>query len=72
MKKLHHKIKHFDDLELIMEKEYAELDELTESLTEERIDVLQRAIRAGISKSRDHAPIKFHMSNVVWRSRRSI
>jgi SWI/SNF related-matrix-associated actin-dependent regulator of chromatin subfamily C len=48
-----------------MEKEYAELDELTESLTEERIDVLQRAIRAGISKSRDHAPIKFHMSNVV-------
>lgn len=65
LKKLHHKIKHFDDLELIMEKEYAELDELTESLTEERIDVLQRAIRAGISKSRDHAPIKFHMSNVV-------
>ncbi|XP_011023954.1 PREDICTED: SWI/SNF complex subunit SWI3A [Populus euphratica] len=65
LKKLHHKIKHFDDLELIMEKEYAEFDELTESLTEERIDVLQRAIRAGISKSRDHAPIKFHMSNVV-------
>ncbi|XP_034926032.1 SWI/SNF complex subunit SWI3A [Populus alba] len=65
LKKLHHKIKHFDDLELIMEREYAELDELTESLTEERIDVLQRAIRAGISKSRDHAPIKFHMSNVV-------
>ncbi|KAJ6410454.1 hypothetical protein OIU84_007240 [Salix udensis] len=65
MKKLHHKIKHFDDLELIMEKEYAELDELTESLTEERIDVLQRAIRAGISKLRDHASIKFHLSNVV-------
>ncbi|XP_061953940.1 SWI/SNF complex subunit SWI3A [Populus nigra] len=65
LKKLHHKIKHFDDLELIMEKEYAEVDELTESVTEERIDVLRRAIRAGISKSRDHAPIKFHMSNVV-------
>ncbi|CAK7336763.1 unnamed protein product [Dovyalis caffra] len=65
LKKLHHKMKHFDDLELIMEKEYAELDELTESLTEERIDVLQRAIRAGISKWRDHASIKSHMANVV-------
>ncbi|EEF51740.1 SWI/SNF complex subunit SWI3A [Ricinus communis] len=55
LKKLQYKIKHFDNLELIMEKEYAELEELQESLIEERMDVVQRAIMAGLSKWRDHS-----------------
>lgn len=41
-----------------MEKEYAELEELKESLIGERIDVLQRAISAGISKWRDYTYVK--------------
>ncbi|KAG7954208.1 hypothetical protein I3843_11G004400 [Carya illinoinensis] len=55
MKKLHHKIKHFEDLELIMEKEYAEMEELKDCLLAERIGVLQKAINAGISRWRDHS-----------------
>lgn len=41
-----------------MEEEYAELEDLKESLIEERIDVLQRAITAGMPKWRDHMPAK--------------
>lgn len=58
MKKLHQKIKHFDDLELIMEKEYAEIEDLKDSLLAERIEVLQRAVNAGISRWRDHFVVK--------------
>ncbi|XP_040987054.1 SWI/SNF complex subunit SWI3A [Juglans microcarpa x Juglans regia] len=55
MKKLHQKIKHFEDLELIMEKEYTEMEELKDCLLAERIGVLQKAINAGISRWRDHS-----------------
>lgn len=58
MKKLHQKIKHFDDLELIMEKEYTEIEDLKDSLLAERIEVLQRAVNAGISRWRDHFAVK--------------
>ncbi|XP_021690141.1 SWI/SNF complex subunit SWI3A isoform X1 [Hevea brasiliensis] len=58
LRKLHYKINCFDNLELIMEKEYAELEDLKESLIEERIDVLQRAIAAGMPKWRDHTCVK--------------
>lgn len=52
MKKLHSKVKYFDDLELIMEKEYDEMMQLKECLVKERIDVLQRALKTGVSKWR--------------------
>ncbi|KDO64433.1 hypothetical protein CISIN_1g0086122mg, partial [Citrus sinensis] len=52
MKKLHSKINYFDDLELIMEKEYNEMMQLKECLVEERIDVLERALKTGVSKWR--------------------
>ncbi|KAF2311526.1 hypothetical protein GH714_024567 [Hevea brasiliensis] len=58
LKKLHYKIKHFDNLELIMEKEYAELEDLKESLIEEQINVFQTAIAAGMPKWRDHTSVK--------------
>ncbi|KAJ8772424.1 hypothetical protein K2173_027601 [Erythroxylum novogranatense] len=58
LKKLKYKVKHFDDLEVIMEKEYAELEELKESLIDERIDVIQRAITSGIPKWRDYSGAK--------------
>ncbi|KAF5732232.1 SWI/SNF complex subunit SWI3A isoform X2 [Tripterygium wilfordii] len=49
MKKLHRKIRHFEDLELIMEKEYAEMEQEKECIIAERIDVLQKTFNAGIS-----------------------
>ncbi|OAY47988.1 SWI/SNF complex subunit SWI3A isoform X2 [Manihot esculenta] len=63
LKKLHYKIKRFDNLELIMEEEYAELEDLKESLIEERIDVLQRAITAGMPKWRDQTSVKSFLSD---------
>lgn len=58
MKKIQHKTKHFDDLELIMEKEYAELEDLKESIIMERMNVLQKVFKAGISRSRDQTHAK--------------
>lgn len=46
-----------------MEKEYAELEDLKESLIEERIDVLQRAITAGMPKWRDQTSVKSFLSD---------
>ncbi|XP_059645490.1 SWI/SNF complex subunit SWI3A [Cornus florida] len=58
LKKLHRKIKHFEHLELIMEKEYAQVVELEESVTAERINVLQKVFNAGISIWRDNTLVK--------------
>lgn len=58
MKKLHQKAKHFEDLETIMEKEFDEMEELKGSLLAERIGVLQRVVKAGISRWRDHSSVK--------------
>ncbi|KAJ9676581.1 hypothetical protein PVL29_021879 [Vitis rotundifolia] len=64
MKKLHCKIQHFEDLELIMEKEYTHLEELKESIIAERIDILQRVFNAGISRWRDPISVKSHTGSV--------
>ncbi|RVX17765.1 SWI/SNF complex subunit SWI3A [Vitis vinifera] len=64
MKKLHCKIQHFEDLELIMEKEYTHLKELKESIIAERIDILQRVFNAGISRWRDPISVKSHTGSV--------
>ncbi|KAL1541813.1 SWI/SNF complex subunit SWI3A [Salvia divinorum] len=52
LKKLQDKVKHFEDLELIMESENAQLEEAEQSLIMERLDVLQRAFDAGIPRSK--------------------
>ncbi|KAJ4728825.1 SWI/SNF complex subunit SWI3A [Melia azedarach] len=59
LKKLQSKVKYFEDLEMIMEEEYTEMMELKECLVEERIDVLQRALNAGVSKWRDYTKSLF-------------
>ncbi|KAK9278317.1 hypothetical protein L1049_027882 [Liquidambar formosana] len=64
MKKLHCKIKLFEDLEMIMEKEYAIIEEVEESIIAERIDVLQRLFSSGISRWRDHTPVKSQTGSV--------
>ncbi|XP_031403980.1 SWI/SNF complex subunit SWI3A isoform X1 [Punica granatum] len=58
MKKVQYKMKHFEDLELIMEKEFAEMENLKEAITSERLHVLERALRAGISRWMDHPSLK--------------
>ncbi|XP_077227778.1 SWITCH/sucrose nonfermenting 3A [Tasmannia lanceolata] len=52
MRKIQYKIKHFEELELIMEKEYSEIQKVKESILGDRIDLLQRAFKAGISRWR--------------------
>lgn len=58
MKKVHDKIKYFEQLEHIMEKEYAEIDGLKGLVVSERISILQKALNAGISRWRDHFSLK--------------
>ncbi|GAB2223659.1 hypothetical protein Droror1_Dr00004397 [Drosera rotundifolia] len=53
LKKLQRKMKHFDDLESIMEKEHAHLEELKESILAERIAILQKIFSAGIPRWKD-------------------
>ncbi|KAL9257932.1 SWI/SNF complex subunit SWI3A-like protein [Drosera capensis] len=53
LKKLWRKMKHFDDLESIMEKEHAHLEELKETILAERIAILQKIFSAGIPRLKD-------------------
>lgn len=59
MKKVQHKMKDLEDLELIMEREYAEMEDLKETITSERVDILERALNGGISRWRDHPFLKY-------------
>ncbi|XP_058226441.1 SWI/SNF complex subunit SWI3A isoform X1 [Rhododendron vialii] len=65
MKKLQRKIKHFDELELIMEKEHTQLEDLKESLIAEHMNVLQRVFSSGISKWRDNTSVKPQLDIVL-------
>jgi SWI/SNF related-matrix-associated actin-dependent regulator of chromatin subfamily C len=55
---LQQKVKHFDELELLMEKEHAELEELKDSILTERIDLLRRTFKSGIAKWKDYPCVK--------------
>lgn len=54
MRKVQYKIKHFEELELIMEKEYTHIQQLKESILEDWVSVLRQAFHAGIPRWRDH------------------
>ncbi|KAF9622321.1 hypothetical protein IFM89_031124 [Coptis chinensis] len=54
LRKIQCKIKHFEELQLIMENEYTQIQELKESLLVDRVDVLRRVFSAGIARWRDH------------------
>lgn len=58
MKKLHHKIKNVEELELNMKKEYAEIEEEEDFLLGERIGVIQKTFDAGVPRWRDHPSVK--------------
>ncbi|CAN1189265.1 SWI/SNF complex subunit SWI3A, partial [Linum perenne] len=67
LKKLQCKMKDLDDMEVIMEREHAELEEVKRSLTEQRIDMIGKGgIRAGgTSKLRDDSSVKSENANVL-------
>lgn len=54
IEKLQRKTKHFEELELLMEKEHAEMEELKNSVLTERIDVLQKTFSAGVPRWKDY------------------
>ncbi|XP_058786373.1 SWI/SNF complex subunit SWI3A [Vicia villosa] len=54
IEKMQQKVKHFDELELLMEKEHTEMEELKDSILTERIDVLRRTFKSGIAKWKDY------------------
>ncbi|KAK7411064.1 hypothetical protein VNO78_02432 [Psophocarpus tetragonolobus] len=58
IEKLQHKVKHFDDLELLMEKEHDEIENLKDSILTERLDVLRRTFRSGITRWKDYSYVK--------------
>ncbi|PIN23586.1 Chromatin remodeling factor subunit [Handroanthus impetiginosus] len=64
LKKLQRKIKYFEDLEVIMEKEHAQLEELEESLVAQRLNVLQGIFNAGINKSKENTSAKYQTDTV--------
>lgn len=48
-------MKHFDELEAIMEEEYSQIQQLKESILEEWLGILQQAsTRAGIPRWKDN------------------
>ncbi|OMO84222.1 hypothetical protein CCACVL1_10942 [Corchorus capsularis] len=57
-KKLHSKIKHCEEAEKLMEKEYAAIEEIKEYILEERLNILQRTYGAGIPKSREQGAVQ--------------
>ncbi|KAK4782551.1 hypothetical protein SAY86_016653 [Trapa natans] len=59
MEKMQFKMKDVEDLEVIMEKEYEEIEQMKGNITSERVDVLERAINGGISRWKDHPSLKY-------------
>ncbi|KAG1331421.1 SWI/SNF complex subunit SWI3A [Cocos nucifera] len=55
MRKIQYKIKHFKELEFIMEKEYTLMQQMKESLLDKWVEVIQQIFQAGIPRWKDHA-----------------
>ena len=58
MKKVHCKIKHFEDLEGIMKNQHAEIDGIEDILIAERINVLRTSFKAGIPRWKNHSSLR--------------
>uniref|UniRef100_A0A0D9W6A0 Uncharacterized protein n=1 Tax=Leersia perrieri TaxID=77586 RepID=A0A0D9W6A0_9ORYZ len=58
LKKIQYKIKHFEELELIMDQEYASVQQIKASLVDEWLKVLQRGFQSGVPIPRDEVLIK--------------
>ncbi|XP_075107964.1 SWI/SNF complex subunit SWI3A [Nicotiana tabacum] len=65
VKKLQRKMKHVEALNLMMEKQHAQMKELEESLVTERMDILQKIFSVGVSRWSDHASAKSQSSSIA-------
>lgn len=63
MKKIQCKIKHFKELEFIMEKEYTLIQQMKESILDKWVGVIQQIFQAGIPRWKDHAFPKSLLNN---------
>ncbi|XP_062225933.1 SWI/SNF complex subunit SWI3A homolog [Phragmites australis] len=62
LRKIQYKIKHFDELELIMEQEYTTIQQIKGSLVNEWLKVLGQAFQAGVSLPRDEVLTKLFLN----------
>ncbi|KAL6650907.1 hypothetical protein ACP70R_009832 [Stipagrostis hirtigluma subsp. patula] len=63
LRKIQYKIKHFEELELIMEQEYTTIQQIKGSLIDEWLKVLEQAFQAGVSLPRDEVLTKLFLNN---------
>jgi SWI/SNF related-matrix-associated actin-dependent regulator of chromatin subfamily C len=62
LRKIQYKIKHFEELESIMDQEYTAIQEIKGSLINEWLKVLGQAIQAGVSLRRDEVLMKLFLN----------
>lgn len=59
---MQYKIKHFEELESVMEQEYTIMQQMKVSLLNEWLKVLEQAYRSGMSLPRDELLIKLFLN----------
>jgi SWI/SNF related-matrix-associated actin-dependent regulator of chromatin subfamily C len=59
---MQYKIKHYEELESVMELEHATMRQMKGSLMNEWLKVLEQAIRTGVSVPRDELLIKLFLN----------
>ncbi|KAK8657811.1 hypothetical protein V6N13_036032 [Hibiscus sabdariffa] len=64
LKKLQSKLKHCDDAELLMEKEYAAIEDLKEHILGERINILRMAYNTSTTKLLEHSSVQPQTGNL--------
>ncbi|KQJ83169.1 hypothetical protein BRADI_5g13510v3 [Brachypodium distachyon] len=62
LRKIQYKIKHFEELELIMDQEYNTIQQIKESLINEWLKVLEQAFQAGVPIQRDEVLTKLFLN----------
>ncbi|KAF8703472.1 hypothetical protein HU200_032279 [Digitaria exilis] len=62
LRKMQYKIKHFEELESVMEQEYTIIQQMKLSLLNEWLKVLEQAYRSGMSLPRDELLIKLFLN----------
>ncbi|OEL13257.1 SWI/SNF complex subunit SWI3A [Dichanthelium oligosanthes] len=65
LRKMQYKIKHFEELESVMEQEYTTMQQMKESLMNEWLKVVEQAFRAGVSLPRDELLTKLFLNKAT-------
>uniref|UniRef100_A0A0A9G4S9 ATSWI3A n=1 Tax=Arundo donax TaxID=35708 RepID=A0A0A9G4S9_ARUDO len=65
LRKIQYKIKHFEELELIMDQEYTTIQQIKGSLVNEWLKVLGQAFRSGMSLPRDEVLMNLFLNKAT-------